>query len=106
MRLAFLAGALIGALALGACASASLTPAQDLEEADTVFLDAYAATITVVNGVETVAPSKTTQAEAIRTQANAALAQEQAAYKAGQSITALVTSLEALEAQAKTLASS
>lgn len=90
---------LVGSLA----ACATLTPAQNLEQADTAASLAYAATATVLNDVEAASPSKTAAAEAIKLQAWKLLVQERAVYAQGGQISTFVTQLQALEAQAKAL---
>jgi len=95
--------AVASALALSACATAHLTPSQDLENADTASSLAYAATATAANAYEAAKPSDAARAEALKVKAWGLLQQERALYAQGQSVAALVTELQTIEAQAKGL---
>lgn len=101
LRKLLIAGAAVTMLA--ACAGQHLTPAQGLENADTASSLAYSAVAEAANAYEAAKPSDAARAEALKVKAWGLLQQERALYAQGQSVAALVTELQIIEAQAKGL---
>lgn len=96
--------ALCAALALAGCAStAKLSPAQDLESADTAAASAYAGVALLCNAYEAAKPTDAARAEALKVKAWGIFQQEQALYKQGQDVSALLSQLQTLQTQAKGL---